>query len=193
MAAGKLFALVLAAGGGSRFGGQKLLQPYRGTPLVRRAVRLAESLCGAESVLVTGSRWRAVFETCAPLEGFLVRNDDWESGLGSSITAGVGCIRRAAGAALVILADQPLITQDHLGALVARWNGSTERIVATAFADVIGPPALFPAAYFGALMQLQGDRGARPVLAAFAEYAETITFEPAGVDIDQPEDLARLR
>lgn len=50
-----LFAIVLAAGGGRRFGGQKLLRPHRGVPLGARAVRAAESACGARSVLVTGS------------------------------------------------------------------------------------------------------------------------------------------
>lgn len=188
-----LFAAVLAAGGGRRYGAQKLLQEYGDMPLVVRAARLAESVCGARSVLVTGSDWRDVAGACAPLQGFLVRNDGWDSGLGGSIAAGVRAVSGAADALLLMLADQPLVTPEHLEALIARWNGSRRRIVATAFAGVTGPPALFPAAYFGALAALAGDRGARTVLADAAEHVETVTFEAAAVDIDRPEDLASLR
>ncbi|HEX2139927.1 MAG TPA: nucleotidyltransferase family protein [Woeseiaceae bacterium] len=188
----KLFALVLAAGGGSRFGGKKQLQAYQGTPLVARAVRLAESVCGPRTLLVTGSDWRAVFEACMPLEGFLLRNEEWRSGIGSSIAAGTRAVAASADALLLLLADQPLITREHLEALIAAWNGSPRHIVATTFADVAGPPVLFPARYFPALAALEGDRGARQVLAAAAAQVLTLTFEPAAVDIDRAEDLARL-
>lgn len=188
-----VFAIVMAAGGGRRFGGQKLLQPHRGVPLAARALRSAESACGARSVLVTGSEWRRVFDACAPLSGFLVRNDDWQSGLGGSIAAGVRPVAQVADAVLLLLADQPLVTGEHLGTVIDRWNGSGRCVVATGFAGLAGPPALFPAAYFDALAALSGDRGARAVLASAARHVETVPFEPAAVDIDRPEDLSKLR
>lgn len=188
----KLFAIVLAAGGGSRFGGQKLLRPHGGMPLVARAVRTAESVCGARSVLVTGSEWRAVFEACAPLGGYMVCNADWRSGLGGSIAAGVRAVGEGADAVLLLLADQPLVSAAHLQDVIARWDGSPRRIVATGFCGVCGPPALFPAADFAALAALTGDRGAREVLTAAGRQVETLPFEPAGIDIDRPEDFAKL-
>jgi molybdenum cofactor cytidylyltransferase len=188
----QLFAIVLAAGSSTRFGGQKQLQPYHGAPLVAHAVRLAESICGPRTLLVTGSKWHSVFDACEPLQGFLLRNADWESGIGGSIAAGARAVSHAADALLLLLADQPLITRTHLRALIDTWNVSPRQIAATAFADVTGPPVLFPARYFPALAALDGDQGARPVLAAAGSNVLTIPFEPAAVDIDLPEDLSRL-
>src|SRR5690554_1009170 len=82
MTTARLFALVLAAGGGTRFGGGKLLAPWRGRPLVAHALGAASTVCGARTLLVTGSAWREVCRACAPLPGFFVRNEDWRSGIG---------------------------------------------------------------------------------------------------------------
>jgi molybdenum cofactor cytidylyltransferase len=192
MAENNVFAIVLAAGAGRRFGSLKQLQEFRGERLVTRAMRLAEGLCGRRSLLVTGSDWRAVFEASAPLEGFLVRNPDWRRGIGGSVAAGTRAVAQVADAVLLLLADQPLITRPHLEALVARWDGSSRRIVATGFADVTGPPVLFPARYFSSLAALEGDQGARSILAEASAAVRTVPFEPAAVDVDRPEDLARL-
>lgn len=188
----RIIAAVLAAGSGSRFGGGKLLREYRGTPLVLKAVRLAETVCGPRTLLVTGSEWQRVFEACAPLPGFLVHNEDWPSGLGSSIAAAARVVSGRADALLLLLADQPLVTAEHLRALVSTWHGSPRHIAATAFAGVTGPPALFPARYFPALATLSGDQGARPVLTAAGTDVRTVVFEPAAVDVDRVEDLAKL-
>ncbi|HET6628677.1 MAG TPA: nucleotidyltransferase family protein [Woeseiaceae bacterium] len=192
MSGKNLVAAVLAAGAGSRFGGSKQLRLYRGTPLVARAMRLAESVCGPRTLLVAGSDWRPVFEACAPLTGFLLRNEDWRSGIGSSIAAATRAVSGSADAVLLLLADQPLITREHLQALVAAWNGSPRLIAATGFAGVTGPPALFPARYFPALSALSGDRGARSVLTGAGPDVRIVRFEPAAVDIDRPEDIAGL-
>ncbi len=189
----KVFAVVLAAGAGSRFGGAKQLREYRGMPLVARAVRLAESACGSRTLLVTGSNWRPVLEACAPLRGFFVRNAAWQSGLGSSIAAAARAVSGSADALLLLLADQPLIDARHLENLAGAWNGSSRHIAATTFGrGVTGPPVLFPARYFPALAELEGDQGARAVLGGAGGDVRTVLFEPAGVDIDRPEDLAKL-
>lgn len=188
----KVFAVVLAAGSGSRFGAAKQLEEYRGTPLVTRALRLAESVCGPRTLLVAGSGWRPVFDACAPLEGFLVHHAGWRSGLGSSIATATRAVAGSADALLLLLADQPLVTAEHLQALITAWNGSPRQIAATAFSDVTGPPALFPARHFPALASLTGDRGARSVLTAAAADLQIVRFEPAAVDIDSPVDMHRL-
>lgn len=184
--------MVLAAGGGSRFGGDKLLQLWRGQPLVAHAVRAAEAACGARSVLVTGSNWRAAFEACAPLAGFMVRNPGWRSGIGGSIALGAGAVRHVAEAVVIILADQPLVTAEHVAALIACWQRAPGSIVATAFAGVLGPPALFPAGHVEQLAGLSGDRGGRSVIERAGAQVERVAFEPAAMDVDRPDDLRRL-
>ena len=187
-----LFALVLAAGSSSRFGASKQLQPFRGEALVRRAVRLAEASCGHNSLLVTGGNWREVAEAGKPLAGFLVRNDRFEQGLASSIACGVRAVSAAADAVLLLLADQPLISTEHLTNMIERWSAAPQRIFATGYAGTLGPPAIFPRSRFAELLALQGDHGARAVLQKNAATVVTIPFENAAIDVDTPADLAGI-
>jgi molybdenum cofactor cytidylyltransferase len=192
VAARRLFAIVLAAGSGSRFGSTKQLARYRGTALVTRAVRLAESICGARTVLVAGHEWLAVVAACQPLLGFFANNTRHASGMGASIACGVRCVTGAADAALLLLADQPLITRSHLERMIATWIQSPEDIVATSFAATRGPPVLFPGRYFTELGVLQGDQGARSVLGDAGATLQLVAFGDAAADIDLPPDLDGL-
>lgn len=188
----RLFAVVLAAGTGSRFGSTKQLAAFHDAPLVSRAVRLAEKVCGPASMLVAGHEWRAVVEACRPLEGFFVYNAEHRSGMGGSIACGVRAVMGAADAVLLLLADQPLITTEHLEHLIAAWKLSPETILATSFAGTAGPPVIFPRQYFDELSRLQGDRGARSILSGAGRQVQHVRFEDAAADIDRLEDLRRL-
>jgi CTP:molybdopterin cytidylyltransferase MocA len=188
----RLFAIVLAAGGSRRFRSSKQLVTYDGAPLVTRAVRLAESICGPRSVLVSGHRWRPVVDACRPLQGFFVNNTRHRTGMGGSIACGVRSVTGAADAVLLLLADQPLITASHLEQLVTAWIQSPAEIAATSFAETAGPPVIFPRRYFTRLSELQGDRGAREILTSAGSPVRTVKLEEAAVDIDEPEDIDRL-
>ncbi len=185
----KLFTIVLAAGSSNRFGGTKQLQNYRGKPLARHAVSLAEAVCGDRNVLVLGHEWRNVLVACSPLQGFFVTNDNYQSGIASSIAQGVGAVEHIADAVLLLLADQPLVTEDHLHALVAKWRQSTSAIVASTYAETLGPPVIFPARCFTNLQALQGDSGARNVIANDSRKVHSLAFENAAFDIDRTDDL----
>lgn len=181
--------MVLAAGKASRFGATKQLQDYRGMPLVTRAVRLAEEVCGADSVLVVGKDWPAVASAAAPLQGFFTINSDFGQGLATSISCGIKSICEKADAVLLLLADQPLITAAHLQDLIAARSNSADTIVATTYAGASGVPAIFPKRDFDALAKLQGDRGARSIIESSGDRVLLVEFEDASVDIDRPEDL----
>lgn len=182
-------AIVLAAGTASRFGAAKQLVEYSGETLVKRAVRAAEAVCGARSVLVTGSDWQNVAEACGRIRGFMIVNDDYADGIGTSISAGIGSVAEVASAALLMLADQPLVTPAHLGRLIDAWRKSPQSIVASAYSGTVGPPVIFPRAWFADLMSLSGDCGAKSLLEQNRENVLSIRFEPAAVDIDRPRDL----
>ncbi|MGA8205186.1 MAG: nucleotidyltransferase family protein [Woeseiaceae bacterium] len=190
--AARIFALVLAAGAAQRYGATKQTIEIDGVPLVRLAVSAATGVCGERTILVTGHDWRAVSGACTPLAGFLLRNDDFAAGLGASIALGVRCVRHAADAVLVVLADQPRVTGAHLHDLIHAWSGADDEIVATAFAGTAGPPVLFPRAAFDRLASLTGDVGARQLLADPRYTVRTVSFEPAALDVDTPADLERL-
>ncbi len=89
-------------------------------------------------------------------------------------------------------ADQPLITTEHLRALEAAWSGADVEIVATAFADTLGPPVLFPSGCFDDLIGLRGDAGAKRLLEDARYSVKQVAFAGAAIDIDTPEDLERL-
>jgi len=192
MSQNAIFAVVLAAGASTRFGRTKQLEHFEGVSLAAGAVRKAESVCGEQTVLVTGKDWQKVADTCAPLAGYFVINNDYEQGLASSIACGVRSVAERADAILLMLADLPLVTTEHLTSLVDAWAEAPQTIVASAFEDTLGPPIVFPRADFEALMQLSGDRGARPIIDANKERVQAIDCEEAAFDIDRPEDLAGI-
>ncbi|MDH3532978.1 MAG: nucleotidyltransferase family protein [Gammaproteobacteria bacterium] len=184
-----VFAVVLAAGSASRFGSAKQLAKAQGLPLVKRVVDAACGACGRSVAVVIGHEWRAVSNACMPFHGFLIVNEKFATGMGSSIAAAVRRLRHAADAVIIMLADQPLVTAAHIRALIDTWSGAADEIVVTAFADTYGPPVLFPRACFAELAELQGDSGGRQLLNDPRFVVRKVRFENAAVDVDSPADL----
>ena len=188
-----IFAIILAAGESTRFGSTKQLARWDDETLVGRAVRLARAVCGDCSVLVVGSDWKRVSAACEPRPGFLVRNDDYQSGMASSIACGVRSVAHTADAVVLLMADQPLITAEHLKSLIGEWHKAPNDIVISEYAGVQGPPVIFPAHCFASLMKLVGDQGARALLSDSAHSVTGLSFDAASIDIDTPEDLEKLQ
>jgi molybdenum cofactor cytidylyltransferase len=187
-----VFAIVLAAGSASRFGSLKQLALFNGIPMVRHAGDLAIESCGGHCILVTGHEWRAVTESCAPWPGYLLVNEHYRNGIGSSLAAATRAIQHAADAIIVVLADQPMITSAHIKRLIATWSGAENEIVATAYAGVRGAPTLFAAACFPRLASLEGDRGARALFDDPGFVLREIECEDAAIDIDTEAELRTL-
>ena len=188
----QVYAIVLAAGSSSRFGTAKQLAEWDGDVLVKRATDLAASCCSTRSILVAGHDWQAVSAACKPFSGCFVVNDKHQDGIGSSLALAVRAIRHTASAILVLLADQPLITTQHLARLITTWSGDEREIVASAYANTTGVPALFASGCFDQLCSLSGDQGARSLLQDAKFHVREIVFEDAETDIDSVADLARL-
>ncbi len=184
-----LYACVLAAGKSSRFGATKLVQPFRGTPLVQHALIAAQGACEGRVVLVVGHDQDSVVEASAGLFDELVVNSEFGFGIGTSISASVRACQEDADAILIVLADQPLVTDAHLRDLIDTWSGAEDEIVSTSFDGINCPPILFPRNAFPALSELRGDNGAKSLLANDDFVVSSVDFPPAGFDIDRPEDL----
>lgn len=187
-----LWAVVLAAGGSTRFGGFKQMIEWEGESLLRRAVRIATAMCGERVVVVHGPK---PTKCQRELGGFNVRhviNEHWESGMALSLKTGLRALPEDCTGALVLLCDQPLLRPERVLRLAQVWQRQPERIVASAYAGTRGVPAIFPRRLFGDLRKLTGDRGARSLLEAHAADVVDVDLPEAAVDIDTQDDYASL-
>jgi molybdenum cofactor cytidylyltransferase len=186
-------AVVLAAGTASRFGSQKLLAPFGGATLVRRTVENVLASQVSEAVVVLGRDGREVRGALAGLPVRFVTNPDFRSGLSSSLRAGVEAIEPSTLAAVIVLGDQPGVTAAIIDQLIEEGRRSGRPIVVPEYAGVRGNPVVFDATMFAELRAVEGDQGARGVIARDPARVATVSFPfdmPA--DVDTPEDFARL-
>jgi len=183
---------VLAAGKSARFGAPKLTESWQGQPLLLHALRAAATAFPDDVYLVTGQDTELIGAASDGLANVELFNPDFASGIGSSIACAATACRETADALVIALADQPLITAAHLRSLVTQWAGRRDRIVATEFSEIAGPPVLFGRDFLEDLCQLRDDRGAKSVLHANSQFVEAVRFEPAAIDIDTPDDLDAL-
>jgi CTP:molybdopterin cytidylyltransferase MocA len=178
--------LVLAAGGGRRYGMPKALVEYEGSLLVERAVRTARAVCDPVLV-VLGAQAVDVWRT-ADLEGATVlANRDWETGMASSLRTGLDGLRGWPGrvdAALVTLVDMPGITPEALRAVAA--HAAPDALATATYDGVRGHPVLLGREHWaGVAATATGDEGARRYLAgrAVTEVDCTGLADPADLDV----------
>ena len=185
-------ALLLAAGGSQRLGTPKQLLNVNGEPLVRRAARAMLATQPGALFIVVGARADEIFGAVADLPVLRVDCTSWREGLAASLRAGVGAVPDRFDAALIALCDQPALTPGHLGALVAGFARARGSAIASAYAGVIGVPAILPRDWFGDLLALSGDIGARDLLRNSRRAVEVVAAPSLAFDVDEPADLSRL-
>ena len=194
----EIAALVLAAGTASRYraaGGaetSKLVANYHGEPLVRRAARLA--VASARTVVVVTGHAREAVE--AALEGLpltVAHNQNYDTGIASSLKTGIAALPASVDAALVLLGDMPDVRAEAVSRLVDTFAASPSALAVAPLIDGRrGNPVLLSRALFARVDKLSGDEGARRLLAGLrADELIEILFESQGVarDIDTPSDL----
>jgi molybdenum cofactor cytidylyltransferase/nicotine blue oxidoreductase len=180
-------AVVLAAGGGRRYGMPKALVEYEGSLLVERAVRTARAVCdpvlvvlGAQAVDI----WRQ-----ADLGGAAVlANKDWESGMASSLRTGLEGLRGwpdQVDAALITLVDMPGMTPEALEKV--RQEGSPGALATATYDGVRSHPVLIGRDHWaGVIETVTGDEGARRYLAAHDVLEIDCTGLADPTDLDVP-------
>lgn len=185
---GRTAAIVLAAGGSSRLGQPKQLLELDGRPLVRRAAEQAVAAGCDPVIVVVGAEAGAVEGALQESGARCVENRAWAEGMAGSIRCGVGALPEDVDAALILLCDQPAVSTALLVRLRAAQRESGMPMVACAYGGTLGPPALFVRACFPALLGLEGDAGARSLLARARERVASVEFPDGALDVDTGED-----
>jgi 4-nitrophenyl phosphatase len=191
----KIAAVILAAGGSTRFGQPKQLLDWRGKPLLAHVADVALA-AGLEPVIVVlGCRAEATRAALAALSVQTVTNYRWEEGLSTSVQVGLAALPPETDAAILMQCDQPLLTADLLRALATRFEESGAAIVHPTHAGQRGTPTLFARRLFPELAAVSGDAGGRDLIARHAGESATVEVADPDVlaDVDTPADYERLR
>jgi len=188
-------ALVLAAGRGTRFGEEpKLLATLRGKPLVRWVAEAALGSRARPVLVVTGHRAAEVERALADLAVAVVRNPDYAEGLSTSLKAGFRALPREAKAAVVLLGDMPLVGAPLVERLIEAWRDAGQpAALVPVTAGRRSNPVVLSRRLTRAIMALDGDRGAAPLLRERSDVVEFPIDDPTLLhDVDTPEALGRL-
>jgi CTP:molybdopterin cytidylyltransferase MocA len=181
-------AILLAAGGSRRLGAPKQLVTIDGEPLVRRAALALLETNPRQLYVVVGAMADNVYASVADLGAQRVECPDWSLGLSASLRAGIAALPLETGSALVALCDQPALDESHLARIVELSREYPDRAVASAYAGVLGVPALLPRSWFAGIANLRGDVGARELLRANAARVEAVAAPALAHDVDEPAD-----
>ncbi|MFZ0766945.1 MAG: molybdopterin-binding/glycosyltransferase family 2 protein, partial [Bradyrhizobium sp.] len=190
-------AVVLAAGRSTRMGGpNKLLAELDGQKLVRIVTEHALASKARDVIVVTGHQAELIEKALAGLKVTFVRNPDFAKGLASSVKAGVSAVPRQADGAVICLGDMPMISSDLIDRLIDAFAPDRGNLIAVPVSDGRrGNPVLWSRRFFNELMVLDGDVGARHLIAKHNEVVAEVPVEGDGafLDIDTPQALEAAR
>ena len=185
----KLHAMVLAAGGSTRFGGIKQLVELEGKSLLKRAVETATRILDERVIVVLGLKAQKLKRELSGFRTTTVINEHWEYGLSTSLRAGIAAIPGDAAGVLILFCDQPFVREQDLRELIRIWLSNPESIIAASYNGTQGVPVLFPRKYFAEFALLDGDRGAKAVLERHPGAVIAVPLQAAARDIDTQSDL----
>lgn len=189
----KLSILILAAGSSSRLGQPKQLIKFRGQTLIERTITIAKTI-SEEILVVLGANSTQIKSHISSFSENTktVHNLNWQSGMGTSIRVGVEILAKKSDAILILLSDQPFISQFFLQELVQTFAESTSFIGASCYENELGVPMIFDKTIFAELLNLSGEKGAKSFLSQYKNSVSIVDFPEGIMDIDTPEDLTKL-
>jgi len=188
-------AIVLAAGMSKRMGTLKQLVKIGDQTLLETTLNALLNSAVYETILVLGFQAEQITNSMKiPSSVKIVRNDLYEQGMSTSIRAGIASVSTEANAALIVLADQPLIKPAILNAIIDEYHRTGAAILLPVYKGFRGNPVLIDRALFPEMTQITGDIGCRSLFGLHADQIHKLPVDDIGVliDIDSPEDLQKI-
>jgi molybdenum cofactor cytidylyltransferase len=188
----RIAALVLAAGLSSRMGTNKLLKTVAGKPMLRHAVEAALASAADPVLVVTGNQETEIKAALRGLPVEFFENPDFSTGLSSSLKRGLSALPPDMDGALVLLGDMPGVTAAMIDRLIAAFAPAESRAICVpTHQGARGNPVLWSKDFFPQMLALEGDKGARALLARHPDQICEVEMEDDAplTDIDTTEAL----
>jgi len=186
--------IVLAAGSSSRMGGPKQLLFYNNQSLLEHIIDEAEKSL-MPVVVVLGANEREIKKALKKQKAEMVINENWQSGMASSINAGLKKalkMYKEMQNCILTVCDQPFVSSALFREIVNQKLKTGKKIVACSYANTLGTPCLFDKTYFDELMNLEGSHGAKKLLQKYAGDVASVPFEKGKIDVDTKNDCEEL-
>jgi molybdenum cofactor cytidylyltransferase len=191
--AGRVAAIVLAAGASTRMGRNKLLFPLQGETVLRRAARRAAAAGFDPAVVVLGYEAGRARRELAGLECLVVENPEYERGINRSLRTGIAALPADVAAVVVLLADMPFVTAGMLARLIERWRDGGAPLVISDYGGVNAPPMLYDRSLFPELQAMEGEGCGKQVVRRHRSEAIVVSWPAAALtDLDVPDDYERV-
>lgn len=188
-------AIILAAGSSTRMGTSKQLLPLDGRPLLQHVLDNVRASEVREIIVVLGASAEVIRGEIDAHNARVVINENYREGMGTSLKTGISAVNAEAEAALIILADQPLVRPETINRLISEHVRSKAQIVIPLYRGFRGNPVLLDRAVFPEVMALSGDIGCRAVFGDHLEGIVKVPVDDVGIllDVDRKSDFEALR
>lgn len=187
----KIGIIILAAGESKRMGSPKQLLQIEGKSLIHRTAEIALATDCYPVVMVIGANKPQIAPEIVDLPLTIIDNPMWHEGMSSSVKmglAGVYMTYKEIEAVIILVCDQPYLSVSLLERMVEIYTTKKPRLIACRYGEELGVPALFDRTLFEELLDLKGDKGAKPVLIKHLDEAHILQFEAGSIDLDTPDE-----
>ena len=188
--------LLLAAGGSSRLGRPKQLEPWGGKTLLGTVLETVLHMGSEETWVVLGAAHELILEELDFSGCRVVVNHEWQSGIAGSLRVGLDALDRGSDAsgALILLGDQPGVKVGTVTRLREAYQPGVTPAVVPRYRYTYSNPVLVDRVLWRRLMMLDGDRGAMHLFKTHPEWVTEVWFpETPPEDVDDQQDVDRLK
>lgn len=189
----KVSSVILAAGKSTRMGQQKLVMPFQNSTIIKSIVEKSLNSNTTNTIVVVGSHKDQVKNDLENYNVTLIENENFEDGMLSSIKVGIASINHKSDGILILLGDQPMVSEIILNRLITSFQKTSKGLIVPTYKGKRGHPVLIHSKYKDNIHQLNPAIGLRELFLNNSQDIVEIEVDTASIlkDIDTPEDYNR--